>query len=68
MHLEIDKLYFRGDRVGIDFEYDEDFQNKVADLCGVSQLSKRQLQIFIVKILENAISQENILELKQYVD
>jgi hypothetical protein len=68
MHLEIDKLYFRGDRVGIDFEYDDDFQNKVADLCGVPQLSKRQLQIFIVKILENAISQENILELKQYVD
>ena len=56
MHLEIDKLYFRGDRVGIDFEYDEDFQNKVADLCGVPQLSKRQLQIFIERISTNRIN------------
>ena len=68
MHLEIDKLYFSGNKVGIDFEYDDDFQNKVADLCGVTHLSKRQLQIFIVKILENTISQEHILELKQYAD
>jgi hypothetical protein len=68
MHLEIDKLYFNGGRVGMDFEYDEDFQNKVAKICGTPRLSKKQLQIFIVSVLENTISREDILELKEYVD
>ena len=68
MHLEIDKLYFIGDRVGMDFEYDEDFRRQVARVCGTQYMSKKDLQLFIVDALTNVISSEQISELKDCIE
>ena len=68
MHLEIDKLYFVGNRVGIDFEYDEEFRKQVALACGEQYMSKRDLQLFIIKALSNVISSEQISDLKNCIE
>jgi hypothetical protein len=68
MHLEIDKLYFNGSKVGIDFEYDEDFRNMVAEVCDAPHLSKKQLQLYVISVLQNTISREDILELKHCIE
>jgi uncharacterized protein (DUF2267 family) len=68
MHLEIDKIYFNGNRVGVDFEYDEDFLKEVSNVCGSNRLSKKELQLYIMSVLTDTISQEYITELRQYLD
>jgi hypothetical protein len=68
MHLEIDKLYFVGDRLGMDFEYDEEFRKYVARVCGTRYMSKKDLQFFIIEALTNVISSEQISELKDCID
>lgn len=64
MHLEIDSLYFDGDKISVNFEYDQDFQKQVAKVCGVNRISKKNLQIFIISAIKKAISSEDILELR----
>ena len=68
MHLEIDKLYFDGDRVGIDFEYDEDFKAKIAKICNTNYISKKDLQTFIISKLKDVISSEELLELRKQLE
>ena len=68
MHIEIDKLYFNGDKMGVDFEYDEDFCHKVADICGVETLTKKELQSFVIGAMRNVITSEDIEELKKQVE
>lgn len=68
MHLEIEDLYFDGDRVGINFEYDEEFKRKVAQARNVSYLSKKDLQIYIVEKIKDVISSEEFLDLKKQLE
>jgi hypothetical protein len=68
MHLEIDHLHFDGDKMSIDFEYDDDFQKKVAKVCGLNHISKKDLQSFIVLVMQHAISKEDILKLRNQID
>jgi len=68
MHLKIDSLIFEGNQVGIDFEYDEDFRQSVAKACGVSYISKKDLQKYIVYAMRNALNQEQLLELRNQID
>ena len=65
MHLEIDKLYFHGNRIGIDFEYDEDFCKKVALQLGREQITKKELQFYIINIIKENISAEEFLSIKK---
>ncbi len=64
MHLKIDNLIFNGNHVGIDFEYDDDFRRKVANICGLSYISKKALQKYIVITVQNVIDSKKLLELR----
>lgn len=68
MHLEIDNLIFNGNQVGVDFEYDEDFRQSVAKACGLSYISKRDLQKYIVYAMRNVLNQDQLLELRNQID
>lgn len=68
MHLEIDNLYFEGERMGVDFEYDEEFRRSVAKLCGVNYISKKELQTFVVHAMKHVLSQEDISNLRKEVE
>ena len=64
MHLEIGKLHFHGNnRIGIDFEYDEDFRKKVALQLGNEQITKKELQLYIINIIKKNISAEQFLSI-----
>jgi hypothetical protein len=68
MHLKIDNLSFDGNQVGIDFEYDEDFRRSVAHACGVSYISQKDLQKYIVYTMQNVIDVRELLELRDEMD
>jgi hypothetical protein len=68
MHLEIDNLYFEGERMGVDFEYDEEFRRNVAKICGVNYISKKELQIFVVHAMKHVLSQEDISNLRKEIE
>jgi hypothetical protein len=68
MHLKIDNLYLEGNSVGIDFEYDEDFRRSVARACGVSYISKRDLQKYVLYVMKEAIDPQELLKLGNEID
>ena len=65
MHLRIDNLYFIEDRVGVDFEYDEDFKKCVAQIYGKNSITKTQLQTFIIKTLSSTIDLDLLDDIKK---
>jgi hypothetical protein len=68
MHLEIDNLHFEGERMAVDFEYDEDFRRSVAKICGVNYISKKDLQEFVVHAMKHVLSQEDINGLRKELE
>lgn len=68
MHLKIDKLHFDGDKMSVDFEYDDDFRKEVSKICGVNYISKKDLQYFVILAMKHSLSKEDILELRNQVD
>jgi hypothetical protein len=68
MHLKIDNLTFDGSQVGVDFEYDEDFRRSVARVCGVSYISQKDLQKYIVYTMQNVLDVNELLELRDEMD
>jgi hypothetical protein len=63
MHLKIDNLYLKGNSIGIDFEYDEDFRYSVARACGVSYISKRDLQLYVICVMKDVLDTKELLKL-----
>mgnify|MGYP003330255186 CR=1 FL=1 len=68
MHLEIDDLYFDGNRMGVDFEYDEDFRRTVAQICGSRYISKKNLQLFVLAAMTHVISSEDVSLLRKEME
>lgn len=68
MHLKIDNLHLNGNQIGIDFEYDEDFRQTVAQACGVSYISKKDLQKYVLCIMRNVIDPKELLKLRNEID
>lgn len=68
MHLKIDKLHFEGDKMSVDFEYDDDFRKEVSKACGVNYISKKDLQHFVILAMKHSLSKEDILKLRNQVD
>lgn len=68
MHLEIDSLYFDGEKMGVNFEYDEDFRRSVAKVCGVNYISKKDLQDYVVCVMTHVLSQEDISNLRKELE
>jgi len=68
MHLKIDNLVFSDNQVGVDFEYDEDFRRSVARVCGVSYISQKDLQKYIVSAMQNVLNGDELLKLRNEID
>ena len=68
MHLEIDNLQFEGEKMAVDFEYDEEFRRNVARVCGVNYISKRELQAFVIHAMKHVLSQEDISNLRREIE
>ena len=68
MYLKIDNLSFTNNHVGVDFEYDEDFRHSVAKACGVSYISQKDLQKYIVCTMQNVLDMKELMELRDEID
>mgnify|MGYP000538042338 FL=1 len=68
MHLEIGNLHFEGEKMAIDFEFDNDFRSKVARVRGTNYISKKDLQDYVVGAMKQVLTQEDISNLRKELE
>ncbi len=67
MKLEINEAIDKGDRIILKMEYDQEFADTIAKICGVKYISEKQIQMFVTTMIEN-MDDEDLSELGYEVD
>jgi len=60
MHLEIHDVTDYGNKLVFKLEYDEDFRQTISKLKNKSNISKKEIQQYILEVLENNLNFDDL--------
>jgi hypothetical protein len=62
MKLEIKQAIDKGNKIVLKMEYDQEFADTIAKVCGVRYATERQVEKFVTTVIEN-MDDEDLSEL-----